>query len=39
MRDMNIVREMYARGYEFMPIDIYTATLLFQIIDGKLCLP
>lgn len=37
MRDMNIVREMYARGYEFMPIDIYKAKAHeFQIIEGKL---
>jgi len=37
IRDMNIVREMYARGYEFMPIDIYRAKAHeFQIIDGKL---
>lgn len=36
-RDMKIVHEMYARGYEFMPIDIYRATPnRFQIIDGKL---
>ena len=36
-RDMKIVQEMYARGFEFMPIDIYRATPdRFQIIDGKL---
>ena len=23
LRDMRIVQEMYARGFEFMPIDIY----------------
>ena len=35
--DMRIVQEMYARGYEFMPIDIYKAKARhFQIIDGKL---
>lgn len=35
--DMRIVQEMYARGYEFMPIDIFTAKAKqFQIIDGKL---
>lgn len=35
--DMEIVREMYARGFEFMPIDIYKAkTRHFQIFDGKL---
>lgn len=37
MKDMRIVQEMYARGFEFMPIDLYTAKAhLFQIIDGKL---
>ena len=37
LRDMRIVQEMYARGYEFMPIDIYRAKAdRFQIIDGKL---
>ena len=36
-RDMKIVQEMYARGFAFMPIDIYTAKPdRFQIIDGKL---
>lgn len=35
--DMKIVQEMYARGYEFTPIDIFTAQAKhFQIIDGKL---
>ena len=34
---MKIVQEMYARGFEFMPIDIYRANAHeFQIIDGKL---
>ena len=37
LRDMRIVQEMYARGFEFMPIDIYRAKANhFQIIDGKL---
>lgn len=37
LRDMRIVQEMYARGFDFMPIDIYTAKANhFQIIDGKL---
>ena len=37
MKDMKIVQEMYARGFEFMPIDIYRAKAkMFQIIDGKL---
>ena len=37
LRDMRIVQEMYARGFDFMPIDIYRAQAdRFQIIDGKL---
>ena len=37
IRDMRIVQEMYARGLEFMPIDLYRAKAnRFQIIDGKL---
>lgn len=36
--DMKIVQEMYARGYEFMPIDIFRAKAKhFQVIDGNLC--
>lgn len=36
-KDMKIVQEMYARGFEFAPIDIFTAqSRLFQIVDGKL---
>lgn len=36
-KDMKIVQEMYARGFEFMPIDIYSAQPhRFQIVDGKL---
>ena len=36
-KDMKIVQEMYARGYHFIPIDIYKANAhTFQIIDGKL---
>ena len=35
--DMKIVQEMYARGYEFAPIDIFKAKAKhFQIVDGKL---
>jgi len=35
--DMRIVQEMYARGFEFEPIDIFRAqSRLFQIVDGKL---
>ncbi|MBE5980882.1 MAG: PolC-type DNA polymerase III [Paenibacillaceae bacterium] len=37
LRDMRIVQEMYARGYDFTPINIYQAKARhFQIIDGKL---
>ena len=37
IRDMRIVQEMYARGFDFMPIDVYRAQPhRFQIIDGKL---
>ena len=35
--DAYIVLEMYARGFEFMPIDIYRAKPKhFRIIDGKI---
>ena len=34
---LEVAYEMYARGYEFMPIDIFQAKAKhFQIIDGKL---
>ena len=37
IKDMRIVQEMYARGFEFMPIDIYRADAKnFQVIDGKI---
>ena len=37
LRDMRIVQEMYARGFTFMPIDLYRAhSRNFQIIDGKI---
>lgn len=37
LKDMKIVQEMYARGFEFVPIDIYRAKAkMFQIVDGKL---
>ena len=37
IKDMKIVQEMYARGFEFMPMDIFRAQAhTFQIIDGKL---
>ena len=36
-KDMRIVQEMYARGFNFQPLDIYTAKAhAFQIVDGKL---
>jgi len=35
--DMRIVQEMYARGYEFVPIDIFKAqSRSFQIVGDKL---
>ncbi len=37
IKDMRIVQEMYARGIEFLPIDIYKSQATkFQVIDGKL---
>lgn len=36
-KDMRIVQEMYARGFQFLPLDIYKAKAHhFQIIDGKI---
>lgn len=35
--DMRIVQEMYARGFDFMPIDVFRADATnFQVIDGKI---
>lgn len=35
--DMRIVQEMYARGFEFVKLDIYRSKAnRFQIVDGKL---
>ena len=35
--DMKIVQEMYARGFEFIPIDIFSAqSRSFQIVEDKL---
>ena len=40
IKDMKIVQEMYARGFEFVPIDLYQAKASkFQIVDGKLMPP
>ncbi|MGN0481809.1 MAG: PolC-type DNA polymerase III, partial [Lachnospiraceae bacterium] len=37
LKDMRIVQEMYARGFEFMPIDLFKVSARnFQIIDGKI---
>lgn len=37
LKDMRLVQEMYARGYEFLPIDIFRVSARsFQVIDGKI---
>ncbi len=37
LKDMRIVQEMYARGFEFKEIDIFKASDVdFKIIDGKI---
>nr|AGS51639.1 DNA polymerase III alpha subunit [uncultured bacterium contig00017] len=37
LRDMRIVQEMYARGFAFAPLDIYTAKAHdFQIVEGRI---
>ena len=37
---MRIVQEMYARGFEFLPIDLYQSDArYFKIVDGKLLPP
>jgi len=37
MKDMRIVQEMYARGFTFMPLDLYRAkATYFQVIDGQI---
>lgn len=37
LKNMHNVLEMYARGFEFLPIDIYRAKAsAFQIFDGKI---
>lgn len=38
--DMRIVQEMYARGFEFLPLDLYQSDArYFKIVDGKLLPP
>ncbi len=40
LKDMKIVQEMYARGFEFLPIDLYRSKASrFEIVDGKLLPP
>ena len=40
LKDMKIVQEMYARGFEFLPIDIYSShPTKFLIVDEKLLPP
>ena len=37
LKDMRIVQEMYARGFDFLPMDIYKASARnFQIFGDKL---
>lgn len=40
LSDMQLVQEMYARGFEFLPIDLYVADdINCKIIDGKIMPP
>ena len=40
LKDMRLVQEMYARGFDFLPIDLYKShSRNFQIVDGKLLPP
>ncbi len=40
LRDARIVQEMYARGFEFLPMDLYASEAKdFKIVDGKLLPP
>ena len=34
---MKVVQEMYARGFDFVPIDIFSAqSRSFQVVDDKI---
>lgn len=38
--DMRLVQEFYARGFSFLPLDLYKSDAMrFQIVDGKLLPP
>lgn len=40
LKDARIVQEMYARGFTFLPMDLYKSDArYFQIVDGKLLPP
>lgn len=40
MKDMKIVQEMYARGFDFVPVDLYKAQAhRFQVYDDKHLMP
>ena len=40
LRDMKIVQEFYARGFEFKKIDLYQSDAIkFQVVEGKLLPP
>lgn len=40
LKDLRLVQEMYARGFEFLPIDLYKSDArYFKVVDGKLLPP
>lgn len=40
LRDLKVVQEMYARGFSFIPIDLYKSDAMdFKIVDGKILPP
>ena len=40
LRDMKIVQEFYARGFDFLKIDLYQSDAIkFQVVEGKLLPP